>query len=200
MSPDASPPHEGSHAPGRLTRSLVLAFALAWLTLGTWLASLEYRVERSRHRLDGRLAQGFIDRSIADLEALRIARAGSAALTRDLGRSYRLRGLYRQSEEDRRVGTALLATASRLNPLDAETHMELGWALLQDGELRSAEASMAAAAERDPYNVTYLYSLGRLRETQGRVQDAIDLYRQAQAIKRDPIVAVRLRLLLPPSP
>jgi TolB-like protein/Tfp pilus assembly protein PilF len=76
--------------------------------------------------------------------------------------------------------------ALSLDPDLAEGHVWLGWIrMYYDWDFRGAEASLARALELAPGNVVVLSGAGGLVRTQGRLEEAIGLYRRA--LEQDPL-------------
>jgi tetratricopeptide (TPR) repeat protein len=72
----------------------------------------------------------------------------------------------------------LVRKALDIRPDEGSYLDSLGWALLKRGELDGAAEALEAAAARDRDPVIVMH-LGTLRETQGRLREALELYHEA---------------------
>ena len=84
---------------------------------------------------------------------------------------------------------AAVERALSLEPDLAEGHVEMGWIrMLYDWDWRAAEESFHRALELAPRNSRVLRTVGVLTRAQGRLEEAIGLYRRA--LEQDPLSAV----------
>ena len=72
----------------------------------------------------------------------------------------------------------LVRRALELRPDEGSYLDSLGWALFRLGRLSEAEEALAAALARDRDPVIVMH-FGALREAQGRIAEALELYREA---------------------
>jgi len=86
-------------------------------------------------------------------------------------------------------GREAVARALVLEPDLAEAHSEMGWIQMShDWNWRAAEASLRRALELAPGNATVLSAAGVLAANRGRLDEAIERYRET--VQQDPLRAV----------
>ncbi|UCH26295.1 MAG: hypothetical protein JSV66_01210 [Trueperaceae bacterium] len=90
---------------------------------------------------------------------------------------------WRDSEAARERQLVELAAATRLNPLDGELWAGYGAALTRAERYEAADDALGEALERDPRNAYYWGLIGRLREAEGRFEEALSAYRTAEEIR-----------------
>lgn len=69
-----------------------------------------------------------------------------------------------------------LEAASLVAPLDARLDYSLAWLYLVREDEAAAEQAFIEALAKNPFSAEYRYGLGRLRELQGRIEEATELY------------------------
>lgn len=101
------------------------------------------------------------------------------------------------TDRDANLSSALeaLKSASRAAPLDASLHYSLGWLYFTKPDERAAELSFVRALSLDALNAEHMYGLGRLRESQQRIEEAKALYSAALSLRQLPKAEVRLENL-----
>ncbi len=144
---------------------------------------------RARHFLDRRTRED-LARGIASLQqALELDPDFALAWT-DLAGAYVYEATYSWGPVDEgfaRARTAL-ERAFALEPNLVEAYVGQGWLQMHDGwDRRAAQASLARALELSPRNARALRVAGVLAMDQGRLEDAICLYRRG--LEQDPLGA-----------
>ena len=72
-------------------------------------------------------------------------------------------------------------TATKLQPMDAAFHNNLGWLLWETGSRSEGMAELAKAVELEPMDVTYRVAIGLVQEMGGDIQSALESYSYATA-------------------
>ena len=130
--------------------------------------------------------QGRLPEASRLVDALRAAAAGDPDLLYQVSHLYTLAG---QSE----TGRDVLRQVLRLDPDHAPAANDLGYALAEEGEeLAEAEALTRRAVELEPYNGSFLDSLGWVLYKRGRFEEAREHLERA--------VAVAVATATPPDP
>ncbi len=171
----------------------VLTVALALLA-GYW-SLATFRANAHLKEAQDSLPLGRYDAALAALSRARALTPGDADLALEQGKVNYLLHAFRKDDVYAERAFASFRDATRLNPLDSATFNNLGWSYMLTDRTADAETAFEAALARDPHNVYYLYSLGKLRERQGDLAGARDVYTRAVGIKRDPRVEARLEAL-----
>lgn len=73
--------------------------------------------------------------------------------------------------------------------------MQLGHALKESGDLSAADEAYEQARKLRPHDADLLLNLGRLRKLQGRVNDAIDLFRESYETDRNEHAVNEIKLV-----
>lgn len=176
------------------TNLAVLGGVFVWTVVSFYLGITAYATDRSLRQADTLVKQGAYDEALETLSRLSVL-PGSADVARAQGKALGLKGGLRRDEVALSAAVTHLHRAARLNPIDARLQLDLAWAALRLGDSAAAERAVRAALERDPHNGYALYSLGRVQERQGLLEEAAASYRRALAARRDPQVAARAREL-----
>jgi len=174
---------------------LLALLALAGGAFAVWQSCRIYRGETLLASLDDTLGRGRYDDALAMLEHVRSLTPDDPRWAIGAGRTMLLMGVFRRRPDLSSDAIGRYQKAIGLNPPDAANYSGLGWACMINGRYAAADGAFQRALQRDPYNVYYLYSLGRLREKAGRPRAAAALYRRALGIGADPRIAAALRLL-----
>ena len=173
--------------------ALLIALAVGRESFETLLADVY--VQRSQ----AALPLGRYDEALLWLERAQRHTPANADIAREQGRLYERLYTFRRQPPGDAIGAYRQATI--LNPLDAEHFAELSRFYLRSGDLPAANQAIAEARERDPYNTRYLYTLGRIREAEGRLDEARAYYQQALVIHSPQVYIIdRLRLLRDAQP
>jgi tetratricopeptide (TPR) repeat protein len=154
-----------------------------------------YRAFRLLTEAKSKLELGRYDSALFALERAAQLTPGNAEIAQEQGKTYFLMHAFRRDLVYGQQALAAYQRAAALNPMDGLNYSNLGWAYMKLGSESEARAAFDAALARDPYNVYYLYSLGRLDEQMNQPDQAIVLYERALSIKYDPRVAARLERL-----
>jgi tetratricopeptide (TPR) repeat protein len=127
------------------------------------------------------------------LEVASAITPGDAHLLLELAGVHGSRARLRGDEAARGRALDALRSATRLHPFDAGLQAALGSAHLSFGSTEAAADAFERALELDPYHRLYLVSLARVREDQGRLGDAADLYRRAISVESSSELRAHLR-------
>ena len=147
------------------------------------------------NRAQESLPLGQYEPALAALSRARALTPGDAALAREQGKANQLLYAFRRDDAYAQRAFEFFREATVLNPLDGENFSNLGWSYMVTNHLVEAEAAFKEALKRDPHNVHYLYSFGKLKEREGDAAGARALYERALSVKHDARVAARLGAL-----
>jgi len=111
---------------------------------------------------------GDLDAAVSHMQAAWRADTSAVEIPRELARFLIDAGRPREAVDPAR-------RAIHLAPDDPESSWLLGWALSRSGQNAEAIPSLLAAWQRDRRNRTYLTALISVFESEGRLQDALDL-------------------------
>ena len=161
---------------------------------GLYFAATPYMAARALVRAQGAVSWGRFDEALTHLERARALTPGDARVWREAGAVQELVYSWRGAPEAAAGAVAAYTGAAKLNPQDATLYRDLGRAWAAQGRVSEARAAFEAALARDPYNVAYLYALGRLLEDTAQ-GEAASFYERALAVRDDARIKARLEAL-----
>lgn len=165
-----------------MTRVILLVGVSVIVSFTLYDAYSEFRATQSLYRAQDLAPLGRYDEALMWLDHASTHAARSAHIYLEQGRVYERLYVFRRQQRHLDAALNSYYQAIALNPLDAEAFAELGQVYLRADRLVAAEAAISKARLRDPYHTRYIYLLGRIREAEGRIDEAIAHYRQALAI------------------